>query len=82
MAHLKPQRYRGIAFFNFSQFAYTKAQRMRLQVLIENGAEVDVVDNIGETPLHIASKNGHLSLVEVLVESNTLSVTVLSLDFG
>ena len=54
---------------------------MRLQVLIENGAEVDVVDNIGETPLHKASKFGHLPIVEVFVESKSVPDRIC-LDFG
>ena len=55
---------------------------MHLQVLLENGANVDAISETGESPLHIASQFGHLPLVEVQRESNDPSVTMMSLDFG
>ena len=48
-----------------------KAERsdVHLQVLLENGAEIDAIDDLGETPLHTAAQFGHIELVEVRIES-------------
>ena len=46
--------------------------RLTMQLLIESGASVDVVDRLGNTPLLWAVYQGHLTLVEDLWEhSNT-----------
>ena len=37
--------------------------------LIENGADVNIKDNDGDTPLHYAASGGHLDVVKFLVEN-------------
>lgn len=36
--------------------------------LIENGADVNCVNNFGRTPLHTAAKHGHMRVAEILIE--------------
>ncbi|XP_056628432.1 cyclin-dependent kinase 4 inhibitor C [Triplophysa dalaica] len=38
-----------------------------LQVLVQNGADVNLLDNDGNVPLHLAAREGHLDVVEYLV---------------
>ncbi|KAG2384042.1 uncharacterized protein HKW66_Vig0151950 [Vigna angularis] len=38
-----------------------------VNVLLEHGAEVDIVDDVGYTPLHCAAKAGHLQLALFLI---------------
>ena len=40
-----------------------------VKLLIENGALVNVTDNIGFTPLHMAAQEGHLASARLLVNS-------------
>ena len=40
--------------------------------MIDDGADVNITTNNGNTPLHIASQNGHLQVVEVLIASGGL----------
>jgi len=40
-----------------------------VQLLIENGADVNARDENGKTPLHIASGNGRLETVQILIEN-------------
>ena len=35
--------------------------------LISNGANIEIKDNNGATPLHIASGEGHLKILEILI---------------
>ena len=42
---------------------------MHLQVLLENGADIDAISNDGESPLRFASQSGHLPVVQVRRES-------------
>ena len=46
-----------------------------VELLISNGAKVNVINNEGLTPLHIAAKNGYLKIAEILV-SKSASVNV------
>lgn len=38
-----------------------------LQVLAQNGADVNLLDNDGNLPLHLAAREGHLDVVQYLV---------------
>lgn len=38
-----------------------------LQVLVQNGADVNLLDNDGNLPLHLAAREGHLDVVQYLV---------------
>jgi ankyrin repeat protein len=39
-----------------------------VQVLLDNGADVDGRDNKGRTALHLAAMNGHIEIVKKLLE--------------
>ncbi len=39
-----------------------------MNLLLQNGAEVNVTDKNMWTPLHCAASQGHLSIVELLVD--------------
>ena len=71
MVPLKLWRYEGIALIIFLQGVSrrSKALRMHLQVLLENGADIDAISNDGESPLRFASQSGHLPVVQVRRES-------------
>ncbi|WP_265017175.1 ankyrin repeat domain-containing protein [Wolbachia endosymbiont (group B) of Endotricha flammealis] len=47
----------------------TKANPKVLERLIERGAKVDVKDEHGNTPLHLACKKGHIELVRILIKN-------------
>ena len=38
-------------------------------MLIQNGADVDAVDHKGRRAIHIASRDGHVEIVKVLLEN-------------
>ncbi|XP_051509905.1 cyclin-dependent kinase 4 inhibitor C-like [Myxocyprinus asiaticus] len=38
-----------------------------LQVLVQNGADVNLLDDNGNLPLHLAAREGHLDVVQFLV---------------
>jgi ankyrin repeat protein len=40
-----------------------------IKLLISNGADVNVADDSGKTPLHFASRQGHTDVVELLIEN-------------
>ncbi|RXN34593.1 cyclin-dependent kinase 4 inhibitor C-like protein [Labeo rohita] len=40
-----------------------------LQVLAQNGADVNLPDNDGNLPLHLAAREGHLDVVQFLVSN-------------
>ena len=40
-----------------------------VEFLVRKGADIHAQNNRGETPLHLASRQGHLSVVEFLVRS-------------
>jgi len=40
-----------------------------VQLLLTNGAEADVKDQKGRTALHLASKNGHETVVQLLLRN-------------
>ena len=41
------------------------------QLLIEHGADPNVVNNYGSTPLHLAARNGHKEVTKLLIERGT-----------
>ncbi|XP_031640408.1 protein phosphatase 1 regulatory subunit 16A isoform X2 [Contarinia nasturtii] len=41
-----------------------------LQVIVDNGGDIDVLDKQGATPLHVASANGYSKVVEFLLENH------------
>lgn len=49
-------------------FAASTGQFTICQVLLDNGAFLDSLDDVGRTPLHHASKNGHPEVVRLLIE--------------
>lgn len=40
-----------------------------MKLLIENGAEINIKDNDGNTPLHYAAKRGFMGIIRLLVEN-------------
>jgi|GEM_PF-2372430 len=56
---------------NINDQLFTAAQLGNINLVINllaQGADVDAVHNIGVTPLYIASQNGHLAVVELLLK--------------
>jgi ankyrin repeat protein len=43
---------------------------------LDLGAEVDATDNYGETALHYAAENGHLDIVQKLIQADA-DMTIL-----
>lgn len=50
-----------------------------VRFLLENGANVNLQNNSGYTPLCCASSNGHIEVVSLLLE-NGAKVTTVTLD--
>jgi ankyrin repeat protein len=48
-----------------------------VRLLLENKADITVVDNIGSTPVYMASLKGHVEVVKLLLE-NKADITVAS----
>lgn len=46
-----------------------KASVSDIEALIKNGADVFERDSNGETPLHVAAKNGHAALIKLLLDA-------------
>ena len=51
-----------------------------LKTLTEGGAAVDEGDNTGATALHFASRNGHRSSVELLLDAHEATRKVIDVD--
>ncbi|RZC42084.1 Ankyrin repeat domain containing protein, partial [Asbolus verrucosus] len=49
----------------------TESYRKLVQLLLDKGAEVDVVDDDGFTPLHYASQSGNLDIVKLLTKKSS-----------
>ena len=49
-------------------WACGSGQYLMVQILIEKGAKINTLDNIGWTPLHVACQRGHDSIVEFLIK--------------
>ncbi|XP_055312649.1 protein phosphatase 1 regulatory subunit 16A isoform X2 [Sitodiplosis mosellana] len=47
-----------------------------LQVIVDNGGDIDCLDKQGATPLHVASANGYSKVVEFLLENHAASDAV------
>lgn len=47
----------------------TAGDERAMQVLIENGADITIEDQDGETALHVAAKEGHVALSRFLLEN-------------
>ncbi|EKX53125.1 hypothetical protein GUITHDRAFT_44578, partial [Guillardia theta CCMP2712] len=45
-----------------------------MQVLVDNGVEVDIADYDGRTPLHLAAANGNTSILEYLIQQEGVVV--------
>jgi len=52
-----------------------------VQLLLNRGADASVVTNLGATALIIASQNGHLAVVQLLLSKSTEELNVLN-NFG
>lgn len=48
-----------------------KASVSDIEALIKNGADVFERDSNGETPLHVAAKNGHAALIKLLLDAGS-----------
>ena len=46
---------------------YKKNYKDIVEYLVSHGANVNITNKYGETPLHIASENGNKNIVEYLV---------------
>ena len=44
-----------------------------MELLIENGAEVDAKNIHDDTPFHVASENGHMSIMKFLINKGAES---------
>lgn len=53
--------------------------KMMVQLLIENNAHMGAQDDYGETPLHLACRLGHTSLVTCLLSSSGVAELLLHL---
>ncbi|CAL4142703.1 unnamed protein product, partial [Meganyctiphanes norvegica] len=51
-------------------------------MLLNANADVNIADANGKTPLYIASKEGHSTIVEMLLNANADVNTVTDVDFG
>ena len=40
-----------------------------LEVLLEGGAEKNMADNFGRTPLHVAARQGNLALLRLILKA-------------
>ena len=40
-----------------------------VELLLAHGAQTDIQDNQGQTPLHLAARNGHRLIVEELLKN-------------
>ena len=57
---------------------YKAAARGRkdiVQLLLSKGASVEAMDRVKGTPLHVASRNGHTSTVELLTKGTSIEAT-------
>lgn len=55
-------------FLNLSSFCIIPSYKLVLQVLLKEGnAKANATDNENSTPLHAASQEGKLNVVEILV---------------
>lgn len=49
------------------------------KIALNNGADINAIDEYGYTPLHSAAKNGYLEIVKVLVEQGA-DVNIRTVD--
>lgn len=54
----------------FYYFIYYEDQDKIVDVLIQNGADVNIVDYYGRTPIFMAARNGNQKIVESLIRAN------------
>lgn len=66
--NLDPAQGNLIVDFRFDTMIVTNQHRL-IQLLIENGANVDVESNSGMTPLLKASKMGNYTVCKILLDS-------------
>ncbi|KAJ8300500.1 hypothetical protein KUTeg_022019 [Tegillarca granosa] len=60
---------RGINGITALMFASDNASFTVVELLLQNGAKIDLCDNDGSTSLMLASQNGHSSVVELLLQN-------------
>ena len=51
-----------------------------VQCLLEHGADKDKRSNFGDTPVFVASQNGHLAVVQYLVEEQGVDVNKATIE--
>jgi len=51
-----------------------------VKLLVQHGAEVETCTNKGETPLYWAVGNGHIEVVQFLIEQHAMSTLVAAMD--
>jgi Ankyrin repeats (3 copies) len=71
------RRYDELCQWNCLHFAAAGGEVQTFQYLLSLGLDVNAVDSIGRTALHLAAMNGHLDIVEVLLDDTRTKLDVL-----
>jgi ankyrin repeat protein len=51
-----------------------------VNMLIKAGANVNCIDRFGNTPLMLATENGHIEIVKLLIKQVLISIVLIVMD--